>query len=317
MNTPLRIWYVSAQRLCNFRCPYCVSIGDYSKSNKFDWAADGDVAEFDAIVRWIGTRPVPVEVRLATLGEPFASRDFLTGASWLTQQEQVRFVELLTNGALLKRRLPALAETADMSKVSLWITHHHTEIGVDRFIENAKFAQDEYGCFVVVNALLFPGNRDAVAELRAAAEQAGLRFNLDIGYDPAQSGAFGPPSQSVPILQEPGGADSAVATGVDPHMLRLNLTALDEPRGKACSAGHDYIYIGIDGSVYPCSRYYVLKKDRLGNVLDPDFDLALRPSRWARCDALAGCCNKEDFLNLALSRHVGERREPSLGWTSR
>ncbi|MGW5377267.1 hypothetical protein ACWESM_17665 [Nocardia sp. NPDC003999] len=292
-------------------------MNDYSKSNKFDWAKDSDRDDFDAIVRWIGSRPFPVEVRLATLGEPFASRDFLAGASWLTRQEQVGFVELLTNGALLKRRLPQMAKTADMTKVSLWITHHHTEIEIERFIENARFAQDHYGCFVVVNALLFPGNQREVADLRKAAEQAGLRFHVDIGYDPATSGSSGPPSRSVPILQEPGGADAVVDMGVDPEMLRLNLTALDDPGGKACSAGHDYVYIGIDGDVYPCSRYYVLKEDRLGNVLDPDFELVPRPSQWTRCRALAGCCNKEDFLNLAVSRSVGERRDPSLGWTSR
>ncbi|WP_280252274.1 SPASM domain-containing protein [Nocardia abscessus] len=317
MSAPVRIWYVSAQRLCNFRCAYCVSVGDYSKSNKLDWAKSTDHAEFDAIVHWIGSRPFPVEVRLATLGEPFASRDFLAGASWLTQQEHVGFVELLTNGSLLKRRLPALAETADMTKISLWITHHHTEIEIGRFIDNARFAQDEYGCFVVVNALLFPGNQREVADLRMATERAGLRFHVDVGYDPAQNGATGSPSQSVPILQEPGGADAVVEMGVDPEMLRLNLTALDDPRDRACSAGHDYIYIGIDGDVYPCSRYYVLKNNRLGNVLDPEFELALRPSRWTRCQALAGCCNKEDFLNLAVSHSVGERRDPSLGWTSR
>ncbi|MFJ9746574.1 radical SAM protein [Streptomyces chartreusis] len=314
MENLVKIWYVSSQRLCNFRCTYCVSIGDYAKSNTYDWKHGGDFEDAQKIVRWIAGRPFPVGVRLATLGEPFASREFLGEASWLTRQPQVRFVELLTNGSLLKRRLPQLAQTADLSKLSLWITHHDSEISAQRLIENAAFAQ-EAGCFVVVNALLFPHNADRVAELRTAAEQAGLRFHLDLGYDPgAPSGAEGDTVQLAPALERKGGLQEAIRLGADPEMLQVNLLALGDVRGRPCQAGHNYLYIGIDGDVYPCSRYYVLKQDRLGNALDPEFDLTLRDLRWDACKAKSGCCNKEDFLNLRVWAEKERPFVPSFGW---
>lgn len=314
MGRQVRIWYVSAQRLCNFRCTYCVSVDDYAKSNSEDWYGPEDLARFERIVRWIADRPFRMGVRLATLGEPFASRPFLKQAAWLSTRPNVDFVELLTNGSLLKRRLDHLRDEGDISKVSLWITHHHTEMGIGRLIDNARLAQEEYGCFVVVNGLLFPDNEGAVIELREAARAAGLRFNLDLGYDPrTPHGAHSTLEAMVPVLREgEDGVGRAVRLGADPDLLELNLAAMRDLRGRHCSAGHDYFYIGIRGDVFRCSRYQALGRNRLGNVLDTGFELKL-DDRPSLCEARFGCGNKEDFLNLrSVPRDVDP--VPSLGW---
>lgn len=316
MADNVRIWYVSAQRLCNFRCLYCVSINDYAKSDTEDWSRPGDLADFGRIVSWIGERPFRVGVRLATLGEPFASWPFLDRAAWLSTRPNVEFVELLTNGSLLKRRLEHLHRYGAIGKISLWVTHHHTEISVHRFIQNARLAQEEYGCFVVVNGLLFPDNEDSVIELRRAADRAGLRFNLDLGYDPlTPHGAHSTIDAMVPVLREDeGGVSRAIRLGADPELLRLNLSAMRDVRNELCSAGHDYFYIGVRGDVYRCSRYQVLDKNRLGNVLDDGFELKLHDRRWMPCEAEFGCGNKEDFLNLQRRPRPDVARAPSLGW---
>jgi MoaA/NifB/PqqE/SkfB family radical SAM enzyme len=318
VDSTVRIWYVSAQRFCNFKCTYCVSIEDYAKSNTTDWLAEDDLPRFQSIVRWIAGRPFRVGVRLATLGEPFTSRPFLTEAAWLTTQPNVDYVELLTNGSLLKKRLTQLDKEGDISKVSLWVTHHHGEIPIARFIQNARFAQEEYGCFVVVNALLFPDNAEAVRELQTAADEAGLRFNLDLGYDPLMPhGKLSPEDLMAPVLRQTDGEDQAVALGADREILRLNLSAMRSLSGKVCTAGNDYFYIGIRGDVYRCSRYQALGLDRLGNVLDDGFELRLSETRWTPCAAGFGCGNKEDFLNLRPHGAPGEPRIPSLGWVER
>ncbi|MGH8900594.1 MAG: radical SAM protein [Egibacteraceae bacterium] len=316
MADTVRIWYVSAQRLCNFRCAYCVSVNDYAKSNTEDWHKPDDLARFERIVRWIADCPFRVGVRLATLGEPFASRPFLAQAAWLSKRPNIYFVELLTNGSLLKRRLHQLRQDGDISKVSLWITHHHTEISVARFIENACFAQEKYGCFVVVNGLLFPDNEDHVLELRQAAQKAGLRFNLDLGYDPlTPHAAHSTLDAMVPVLRKSGdGIGRAVRLGADPELLKLNVLAMRDLSGQSCSAGHDYFYIGIRGDVYRCSRYQALDRNRLGNVLDDGFELKLNEARWVPCEAGFGCGNKEDFLNLRSRALTNVAPAPSLGW---
>jgi MoaA/NifB/PqqE/SkfB family radical SAM enzyme len=313
-----RIWYVSGQRLCNFRCTYCVSINDYAKSNKTDWR-DEDQLRFSRIVDWIADRPFPVGLRLGTLGEPFTSRAFLAKAAWLSTRPNIGFVELLTNGSLLNRRLEQLDHEGDISKISLWATFHHSQINLSRFIQNVRLAQERYGCFVVVNGLLFPGNEDAIAELKKAADEAGLRFNLDLGYDPlTPHGVHTELDTMVPVLRErPGdGIARAIRLGAHADLLELNLAAMRDLRGAQCSAGHTYFYIGIRGDVYRCSRYQALGKGRLGNVLDDGFELQLSSEPWMPCCAGFGCGNKEDFLNLR--RNSSDRSTaPSLGWIDR
>ena len=233
----------------------------------------------------------------------------------MTTQPNVEFVELLTNGSLLKSRLGRLAEYGDIGKVALWATHHHTEISIERFIDNARYAQDDLGCFVVVNGLLFPDNQAVLAELKEAADAAGLRFNLDLGYDPGTAvGAHDDVSSMVPVMRDDRWLADAARLGARSDVLDVNLVGLRGIGGIPCSAGHDYVYIGIDGDVYPCSRYYVLGRGRLGNVLEPGFELPLRADRWTPCGATAGCCNKEDFLHLQMADTIDRRRVPSLGW---
>ena len=315
MSDIVRIWYVSAQKLCNFRCSYCVSINDYAKSNTKDWP-EQDQGQFKKIVNWIAERPFRVGVRLATLGEPFTSQIFLSQAAWLTTRPNVAFVELLTNGSLLERRLDRLNREGDISKLSLWITHHHTEISISRFIENARIAQEKYGCFVVVNGLLFPDNEASVSELKAAAEENGLRFNLDLGYDPLTPHAANSQHDAlVPILRrEDEGITRAIQLGANPEVLGLNVRAMRNLRNELCCAGHNYFYIGIHGDVYRCSRYQVLGKNRLGNVLDDGFEFHPNDERWSPCEAGFGCVNKEDFLNLRRHQPDDEPLVPSLGW---
>ena len=315
MKDFLGIWYVSAQRLCNFDCAYCCSIGAFAKSKTQSWTSEDELAEFRRIVRWIGSRPVDVGVRLATLGEPFTSKEFLAEASWLTTQPRIRFVELLTNGSLVKRRLPQLAATADLTKLSLWITFHHTEISVEALVENARFAQDQYGCFVVVNALAFPDNLDAVNQLRSRAIASGLRVNVDLGYDIHAAGHYAQLSDMVPLLRLTGGRERADKLGAQPDLLAVNVLALStRVHGQPCSAGHDFVYLDPRGNVYRCSRYKHLERDRLGNVLDPAFRLELRGERWAPCGAPYGCCNKEDYLHLEVLQGACELSDRSLGW---
>ncbi|MGW5456391.1 hypothetical protein [Nocardia canadensis] len=319
MQRPVRIWYVAAQRLCNFSCDYCVSTGEWAKSNRQDWRTEQDRDDFAAIVDWIGTRPFPVDVRLGTLGEPFASPVFLDRAAWLTRQPGVRFVELLSNASLLQRRLPKLEATANLGKLSLWLTWHDGQMPLDKFIAAARFAQDTYGCFVVVNTLLFADHdTTTITAVKAAADAAGLRFNVDLGYDPSvpsdtETGTD--TTAAVPVLRTGGDVLAAVAAcGGDPELTQAALVGLTSPQDRACRAGSDYVFIDIHGDLYRCSRYAALGRHRYGNVLDPNFDLQLRENTWAPCEAASGCANKEDFLNLRLAEHLRPTVVPSLGW---
>jgi MoaA/NifB/PqqE/SkfB family radical SAM enzyme len=291
-----------------------VSTGDWAKDDRTDWYRPEDPVDFRRTLERIAAEPSPVGVRLATLGEPFTSRPFLDGAAWLSRQPNTRFVELVTNGSLLKSRLPTFRQTADLSRISLWITHHHTQITLDRFMDNVLAARDA-GCFVVVNTLLFPDNFAEVEAARDRMLAEGVRFNVDLGYHPeAETGTYSTGDDVVPLVATDDWYREAVRMGVDPDLLAANLTGLNEATGQPCSAGHRYFFIGIDGEVYGCSRYYDLGRDRLGNVLAEGFRFPRRELPWVGCTAPCGCSNKEDFLNLKLVEHRRSDDVPSLGW---
>jgi sulfatase maturation enzyme AslB (radical SAM superfamily) len=314
MSELVRIWYVASQRLCNFGCDYCVSTGEWAKDSRTDWRHPNDESNFHRIAYWIANQQLEIGVRLAGLGEPFASPSFLNAAARLSTRPNIRFVELVTNGSLLKRRLKNLRETANLERISLWVTHHHTQINVDRFMDNVLAARD-HGCFVVVNTLLFPSNVAEVEELKKRTAMEGIRFNVDLGYRPdADSGTYGRSSDVVPMVSRDEWHRQAASLGVDAELLRANLIALDDVHGRPCSAGYRYFFIGIDGDMYGCSRYYELQHGRLGNVLDEGFELPRRQEEWLPCAAPFGCSNKEDFLNLRLVDSRRREDVPSLGW---
>ncbi|MFE2129179.1 radical SAM protein [Streptomyces amritsarensis] len=315
MHDPVRIWYVASQRLCNLACDYCVSIGDWAKSRRHDWKKPEDREVYERVVTWIGRRPYPVKVRLGTLGEPFASPLFLERAAWLTRQSGVEHVELVSNAVLLPRRLPRLEAAANLGKLSLWLTWHDGQADLGRFIAAASFAQETFGCFVVVNALLFEDNVDAVARAEEAARAAGLRFNVDLGYDPTAPTDAQDPSHAVPALKAGSALETLARLGGNRALAETALIALTSCQGMPCRAGHDAVFIDIHGQAYRCSNYSAQQRPPLGSVLTDGFELPLRPDPWAPCAAAGGCGNKEDFLNLQIAAPLRPETVPSLGWT--
>jgi len=314
----LKIWYIAPQRLCNFHCSYCVSRGDYSKSNKINWKNPKDIEGFKKIVNWISKRPFKIGLRLGSLGEPFTSCDFLDQVAWLTNQKNIQFVELLTNGSLLKQGLQKLQKKgAKFEKLSLWVSYHPSQIALDRFIDNARFAQEIYKCFVVVNGIIFPNNIEYIKNLKKATDKYDLRFNLDLGYNPdipSTCNNVFDIGKSIPILQHYPDLKSLISLGVNEKILQINITAMKKPKGQLCSAGQNYICITINGDVYPCSRYVVLKYNKLGNILKNANAIQFKSERWKQCIVKSGCCNKEDFLNLKLVEGYINKKTPSLGW---
>ncbi|WP_327364946.1 hypothetical protein [Streptomyces sp. NBC_01296] len=310
---PVRIWYVAGQRFCNLNCPSCVSIGDWAKSRRYDWKNPEDRHTYEQVVTWIGTRPHPAKVRLGTLGEPFASLFFLEKAAWLTLQPGVEHVELLSNAILVPRRLRKLEAQANLGKLSLWLTWHDGQADLDRVIKAAAFAQETYGCFVVVNALLFEDNAAAVARARDAARAGGLRFNVDLGYDPTAPTGVG--AAAVPVMKAEGALDTLAELGGNRALAETALLGLSSCQGMLCRAGHDAFFIDIHGQVFRCSNYSAQDMKPLGSVLAPGFELPLRAETWAPCAARGGCGNKEDFLNLQIASPLRPETVPSLGWT--
>lgn len=308
----LDIWYICDLSLCNFDCAYCAS-GSPEKggprTRKKMWRDEDSPQRLESILQWIGALPYAVGLRLQTIGEPFVSPEFLAAASDMTTKRNIRFVELVTNGSLLTGGLKRMIDAgADLSKLTLWITFHHTEISPERLVENAIFAARQ-GAFVVVNALLFPDALEPIARLGELCAAHGLATNVDLGQN--FNDAY-PNSPFIPLAPDEN-AQALSAHLPDSAMAMIGVVAAAAPLGLNCSAGHDYIFVDRSGDVYPCLAYLRYRPGaKMGCALDPEFIPPLRAMKYAPCAVEKGCTCKEDFLHLEAA--AGPTRERSLGY---
>ena len=321
------IWYITDMAQCNFECPYCCAYEVVTKDKA--WRDEGSYEKFLTITERIAQIPYRVRMRVQTMGEPFVSKEFLGRMGWLTGHANVDFVEMVTNGSLLKARLKLITEAGgDLSKISLWTTFHHTEIKMDKFLTMVEFAM-EAGCFVVVNSLAFPDSIDMVEELHAECVKRGIRVNVDPGYrDGDSTYAEGP---LIAMEAMPGGMERLRKLTANKTVLKANLLAAKSADGHLCSAGQDYFIVSPDGSVGPCCPL-ANKGIMLGNMLDPNYQLGPGKKDYMRCTVdrrvpvlsrvpVIGkafrkqwpCKNKEDFGHLKSVRDT-QPRAPSLGW---
>ena len=323
----LDVWCITDMVLCNFECPYCCAYKVVTR--KKVWHEEDSYKRFLRITERLAQVPYKLRVRLQTLGEPFVSREFMERAAWLSGRENISFVELVTNGSLFTKRLKSIEEDGgDLSKISLWVTFHHTEIAMDKFLEQVEYA-DELGTFVVVNTLLFPHPLPMVQELHEKCKERGLRINVDPGY--RDGGSSYDHGALIPILAEPNGKEILYDLAANENVLDANLRAAVSADGELCSAGGDYFIILPDGRVGPCCPL-LSKGIQLGNMLNPDYHLKPGKKKYIRCNVdervpvlsrlpFIGdrfrerkfCKNKEDFGHLKVIRE-NEPRSPSFGW---
>jgi len=241
----------------------------------------------------------------------------LEGAGWLSKQANVEFVELVTNGSLLKSRLSELVNIADRSKISLWITFHHTEISAERFLENVLCAK-KLGISLMVNCLYFPDNSEAVKNMALLCKENEIPINVDLGkpmwdsYDNAQT-----------ALDEEYGLDSDFdllmdhgALGSDRGQVGFAAGIIGQLSvfGLPCSAGYDYVTVNSNGDLYPCHPYkHFIPGSKIGSVFDSPEDIKLRKETYSPCMHEGTCRCKEDYFHVDFIRENRDHAKNSLG----
>ncbi len=328
---------------CNYSCNYCVAgIGqsqvsgvDYSQGGtRNTWGIEGGRALARKAAEWAASLPYRVGVRYDVHGEPFLNNDVMEDITWLTQQESVAFVEIQTNGSLFKKKLPKILDVIDASKLKLFCTFHHTEVGPEDFLENVGFASD-LGFEVTVNALLAEDNVAIIKELLKKCRELHISTSADFRF----------PGFEVPVVEEIGttvdvdkrarhflskdpidvlleAGDEGIEVfktiaesgplGKQARFFAALLVGLYGKPGRECSAGHDYIVVDNWGDVYPCSSYADTKRKKLGSVLEPGFVPKLREETYAPCEYRDTCHQKEEYGNLKILREHRDLKAMTL-----
>lgn len=302
----LHIYYTCDWARCDLACGYCISqaSGKRAAGGEDGWLAPGGAGRFRGVANWLAKLDQPLGVKIQPVGEPLLSTVILDGVARLAARPHVRFVELATNGTHIRQALGRLPAGTDMTRITLWVTYHHGQVDPGDFVARAVHARD-LGCTVVVNTVAFPENLAGNTDLVGRARREGLTTNVDLGLD---MDGWRTGGERVPVLapehrqrlaallraaghdEDPG---SRVGTWFDSFL-------------RPCTAGHDYLFVEHDGSLWPCRSYALsLAESRLGSVLDRDLRPPLREEPTAACRSPRGCGCAEDVAHLC-----GERQGP-------
>jgi MoaA/NifB/PqqE/SkfB family radical SAM enzyme len=290
---PLSVWYVSNLQRCNFSCGYCASGQPVRQRDKRlpTWSVGADVHE--RVVDWLTRQPHAIRLRMNSIGEPFVDRSYLQSVARLTRAENLSWVEILTNGSYRPAQFDQFVAECDPSKLSLWMTFHHQFIAPSELVAAAAHARS-HGVSVIVNALLFPDNLDAVEALVGLCDEREIPIATGFGlnFNEAYAGqGFTPATRA---------ADArALALGDRNNALGADHAHAAAPAGKPCAAGGSYFYVHSNGDVFPCRTYAQARQStRLGSALDEGFTLQPRTERFRACSAPGRCGCPEDYQNL-------------------
>jgi len=309
----LHIYYTCDWARCDLACEYCISRASRKRaaSDGDGWLAPSGRERFLGVVDWLAELDRPLGVKIQPVGEPLLSTVILSGVARLAAEPHVRFVELATNGTHIRRALDRLPAGTDMTRLTLWITYHDGQVDPGDFVARAVHARD-LGCTVVVNTVAFPGNLAATTELVDRARREGLPTNVDLGLDLDGWRSGG---ERVPVLRSEHRRDLTAllrAAGHDDDPSSRVGTWFDSFL-RPCTAGHDYLCVEQDGSVWPCRSYALnLPETRLGSALDRGFHPPLRDEPAAACRSPRGCGCAEDVAHLC-----GERRDAPIAGSMR
>lgn len=337
MNGPdfLKVRISVSMLQCTYSCEYCVAASGQSQTKGVDcsqgmarpvWGENGRELAQKAI-SWVASLPYRVGVRYDVHGEPFINDDVLGDIAWLTRQENLAFVEVQTNASMFKKRIPELATMADISRLTLFCTFHHSQISPEKFLENVLCARDQ-GIRVIVNVLVFHDNVPPVENVLELCREKGIPTSADIRYpgftvSPAGDGKrarhFLKSDPFKSLLDAGASCEAAFRVVADSGPLGKNLrflaamlTGIYGMPGRLCSAGHDYIFVDRWGDVYRCFCYADIDKNKMGSVYDAAFIPRLRENVYAPCRYKETCHQKEEYGNLKILRDYRNREQPSL-----
>jgi len=320
---------------CTFNCEYCVAASGQSQTKgtdcsqgmeRPDWAENGlEIAQ--NAVKWVTSLPYKVGVRYDVHGEPFLNEDVIEAVSWLTHQKNVAFVEVQTNGSMFKMKMPEVAKKADLSRLNLFCTFHHSQVSPEQFMENV-LAAHKLGINIVVNVLVFNDSIVPVKKVLESCRKHGIRTSADIRFPGFTVPLTGVGKRArhfltndpfdVLLASEEEGLEAfrviaeSGPLGREIRYLAAMLVGLYGMQGRQCSAGHDYIFVDRWGDVYRCFGYSDMNKNKMGSVMDSGFVPRLRREVYAPCQYRETCHQKEEYGNLKILREHRDLRQPSL-----
>jgi len=240
---------------CNYKCPYCYNQGD---PNNYDFFSVHDGSE------WLNAFRSKFEGRDLELyftgGEVFVYKDFLEFLPKISNEPNVKWIQIDTNGSLTSKYLSIL----DPQKVSLMMTFHPTQVSLDKFIEEAQKLQ-EHGVLKMVNYVAYPFEIETLNKYLEKFTKLGIFLNVTWNIN------------AIPEYDD--FAWKVICNLTTPE--DTNYILRNSVYGKSCLAGVCYANIDMYGNLYRCHGI-----SKIGNIFDNKIELLkeAKPCKTIYCD---------------------------------
>ena len=253
----LSILYRGPLSSCNYGCDYC----PFAKHVETDAEHDADAQALQRFVNWMtGRASDRLSVLFTPWGEALVRKRYQRAIAHLTNLPQTQKIAIQTN---LSCRLEWTDE-CDKQKLGLWATYHPTQTTRERFLSQCQkldARQVRYSVGVV-------GMKEHRDEIEALRRELPPHVYLWINAYKRV-----PDYYSADELRH--------FTQIDP-LFPVNNTR-HPSLGRACRTGNSVISVDGDGTMRRC--HFI--KTPLGNLYDPNFADALRPTPCA--NETCGC----------------------------
>ncbi len=236
-NKILKIrWQVRFSK-CNLKCPYCIA--EWTKRK-----VEFNPKLFKKGVEAIKSLNIKVVLRIGVEGEFFLSKELQEGVIDLSHSENILGVSFSSNLQADKSVINSFLEKVNKSKLGMGCTLHDTVIkNVDDFFEKVKKIND-LGVLIYVGYVAIPDRFKQIEEYKKRLDEIGVPFILN-----ELNGEYN--GKIYPYSYTESEKEFLKNHFFSYHYYRM-LVERDSPKGKACGAGEDYIYIDHKGDIYPC-----------------------------------------------------------------
>lgn len=222
---------------CNLKCPYCIAVWTKRK-------VEFNPTLFNSGIDALKKCKHRIVLRIGVEGEFFLSEELQNGVAELSKSDNVIGVSFSTNLQSDWEVMKRFFEKANLQKLGMGCTLHDTVIeDLEGFFEKAKRIND-MGVLIYIGYVAIPDRFEKIKEYKKRFDEIGVPFILN-ELNGSYNGKIYPKSyteKEKEFLRE---------YFFSRHYYRM-LVERDSPKGKACGAGEDYIYIDHKGDIYKC-----------------------------------------------------------------
>lgn len=282
-NDIINVRFLTGYDLCNYSCEYCIA----GQSDKTRMDHNFNSARYLDIIKALAELPFAINVRIGVIGEFFLSQALIEGGRILSNAENVKHLNLITNLSFDYPKYNELLAGYDHKKLAIVASYHPTQIkNKSNWLRTAQQMNQKFDFAVVLVA--YPPLLKELPGLVSELKQEGIEVFVQ-GY----IGQHG--DQQYPDSYTP----------EEKYMLKKIMYSRHDyeffincKRPGLCNAGFKSLYVNEAGDVYSCGMG---KGVMLGNLLKSSeiyfFD-GPRPCIHASC-----LCDTENINTLVFEQY--------------